>query len=411
MGPAIVPNEVKAHRFIELDSLRGMAAAAVVFGHFYLLWSSTRSYVWIQRSPARILFAGHEAVVLFFVLSGFVLSIPLSGDRAPGYGAFLLKRFCRLYLPYLAAILAAVACDYFLFTTTPTGDAWIDQTWSFRPTLGLVVGHLLTTTRDSAQLNTAIWSLMVEIRVSLIFPLLFFVVRRVRPALLLGVCVVLSGVLPLLPHGDSLEALTISPGNLALFVGGILLWLHLPKISHFFIKIGSRGRGIVLLLSLLCVIAPHALDAWMAKPAPRSIEDMEDYVIGVGAAGLIACAVQAGKLRSILHGPVLVRLGALSYSTYLMHPTVLFVLIRLYYGRFPFYWLLPVYLVGVYLVSELFHKFIDQPSVMLGRRVGKRQKQGGPPLAHSRPQLQAEGIQMRGAGADHAVTESTAQAE
>jgi peptidoglycan/LPS O-acetylase OafA/YrhL len=376
LGERIVPAEVKAHRFVELDSLRGVAASAVVFGHFYLLWSSTKCYMWIQRSPLRICFAGHEAVVLFFMLSGFVLCIPLSGDCAPSYRIFLMKRFCRIYLPYLAAILVAATCDFFLYSTIPTGDTWVDQTWSMRPTLGLVVGHLLTTTRHPAQLNSAIWSLIVEIRVSMIFPVLFWVVRRARPVLLLGICAVLSGVLPLLPHGNSIAEWTISPDYLALFAGGILLWLHLPQVSHFLMKIGGKWRGVVLLLSLLCIIAPHSLDSWRVAPVSRSIFDLEDYVIGAGAAGLIACAIQAGALRSMLNHPVLVRLGALSYSTYLMHPTVSFVLIRLFYGRFPFYYLLPVYLAGVYVASEVFHKFVDQPSVMLGRRVGRRQKQG-----------------------------------
>ena len=33
----IVPSEVRAHRFIELDSLRGIAAWVVAFGHFAML--------------------------------------------------------------------------------------------------------------------------------------------------------------------------------------------------------------------------------------------------------------------------------------------------------------------------------------------------------------------------------------
>ena len=126
--------------------------------------------------------------------------------------------------------------DFFLYSTTPTGDAWIDQTWSMRPTLGLVVGHLLTATRHPAQLNSAIWSLIVEIHASMIFPVLFWAVRRARPVLLLGICAVLSGVLPLIPHGSSIAGLTISPGYLALFAGGILLWLHLPSVSRFLIN-------------------------------------------------------------------------------------------------------------------------------------------------------------------------------
>jgi peptidoglycan/LPS O-acetylase OafA/YrhL len=380
-GLKSVPAEIKAHRFIELDSLRGIAAAAVVFSHFAGLWASATWHVWMERSPLRVLFAGHEAVVLFFLLSGFVLSIPLSEERAPGYGVFLMKRFCRLYLPYLAAILAAAICDFFLFSTTPTGNAWIDQTWNMRPTPGLVAGHLVTVTWHPAQLNTAIWSLIIEIHVSMLFPALLWVVRRAPPALLLGICMAVSGVFPLLPHGNAIAGLTISPTYLAMFIIGILLWLYLAEISHFLVRIGRRWRGVVLLLSLLCIVAPHGLEAWRGTPVSRSISELEDYAIGAGAAGLIACAIQAGKLRSILRGPLLVRLGALSYSTYLMHPTVLFVLIRLFYGRFPFYYLLPIYLAGVYLVSELFHKFVDQPSVMLGRRVGKRHKQGERTLA------------------------------
>ncbi|MGO9435837.1 MAG: acyltransferase family protein [Terracidiphilus sp.] len=108
MSIAVVPAEIKGHRYLELDSLRGIGASIVVFGHFAGLWSSSAWYSAVNSSPLRALFAAHEAVVLFFVLSGFVLSIPLSGERPPSYRVFLLRRFCRIYLPFAAAILRAV---------------------------------------------------------------------------------------------------------------------------------------------------------------------------------------------------------------------------------------------------------------------------------------------------------------
>jgi len=372
----IVPSEVRAHRFIELDSLRGIAAWVVAFGHFTMLWNSTAWYGWINRSPMRIVFAGHEAVILFFVLSGFVLSIPMSGNHPPRYGAFLLKRFCRLYLPYAAGVVLATTGCLFLHGTISTRNPILNQVWASKPTLGLVAGHLLTTTQSLSALNPILWTLVVEIRVSILFPLLFWVVRRVRPAALLGAIAVLSGGLPLVPHGISFMARVISPTYIALFAMGILLWHHLPAVSQFLGRISGRGRVGALLLSLVCLLGPLALDAWLERPIPFSIYQLADIVSGAGAAGLLACAIQPGGFRHFLHGPVLVRLGALSYSTYLMHPIVLFLLIHLFYGRFPFYYLLPVYLGGAYLVSELFHKFVDQPSVALGRRVGKRRQLG-----------------------------------
>jgi peptidoglycan/LPS O-acetylase OafA/YrhL len=374
LKPEIIPAEIRAHRYIEIDSLRGIGAWVVVFGHFEGLWRSARWCVWVDRSPFRVLFSAHEAVVLFFVLSGFVLSIQLSEDRPLSYGTFLLKRFFRIYLPYVAAILAAALGSFFLYSTVPTGDHWIDQTWSVRPTFSLVLGHLLTTTRTEAQLNTAIWTLIVEIRVSLIFPLIFWAARRLHPAIFLGLLAVLGGGLPLVRHGNSLMGLTISPVYVAQFLGGILLWLHLPKVSQLLTTVRSTGRGMVLLLSLLCLEGPHAFNAWYGRSISATAFNIEDFVLGAGAVGLLTCAIHSNALRHFLHHPILVRLGALSYSTYLMHPTVLFILIRVFYGKFPFYYLLPVYLVGVYIVSELFHRYVDQPSVLLGRRVGKRSK-------------------------------------
>jgi Acyltransferase family len=68
---------VRSLRFEQLDSMRGLAALVVVFHHFYLMFYRAH----FRSNPLSALIypfvAGHESVMLFFVLSGFVLSLPL----------------------------------------------------------------------------------------------------------------------------------------------------------------------------------------------------------------------------------------------------------------------------------------------------------------------------------------------
>ncbi|WP_182299468.1 acyltransferase family protein [Cohnella cholangitidis] len=69
-------------RFVQLDALRGLASLAVLFSHILLITGPSSMgyvvYALLTRtySPFQIFVNGNGAVVLFFVLSGFVLSLP-----------------------------------------------------------------------------------------------------------------------------------------------------------------------------------------------------------------------------------------------------------------------------------------------------------------------------------------------
>lgn len=58
------------HRFPQLDSLRGYAALGVVLGHLFL----TNGNYYILMQPKWFFVSGYESVIMFFVLSGFVLT-------------------------------------------------------------------------------------------------------------------------------------------------------------------------------------------------------------------------------------------------------------------------------------------------------------------------------------------------
>jgi peptidoglycan/LPS O-acetylase OafA/YrhL len=174
-------------RLEELDSLRGLAALSVVLFHFKELWVDDvmRSSSNLSKETFTYLVypftAGYEAVMLFFILSGFVLSIPAIHSRAQKYSVFLVRRIFRIYMPYLVALALAVTGDMFLHGHVTQGG-WFNQFWSTPVNWHLVLNHVLFIGKyDTNQLNPPIWSLIYEMRISLVFPLLCAIALWFRP--------------------------------------------------------------------------------------------------------------------------------------------------------------------------------------------------------------------------------------
>ena len=73
--------DTAATRVASLDSLRGLAALTVVTCHYFILLGSTPSgewiSLWLQIPPLSLFRTAYGAVILFFVLSGYVLALSL----------------------------------------------------------------------------------------------------------------------------------------------------------------------------------------------------------------------------------------------------------------------------------------------------------------------------------------------
>lgn len=109
-----------------LEGIRGFASFAVLVGHIMLtfwpgiyfrsgpLWQPIpRAIKAVAQFPGKFLWDGHAAVSVFFVLSGFVLSLAFFERRsASGLGSSAVRRYPRLMFPILASVLWA----YFLLT-------------------------------------------------------------------------------------------------------------------------------------------------------------------------------------------------------------------------------------------------------------------------------------------------------
>jgi peptidoglycan/LPS O-acetylase OafA/YrhL len=119
-------NQPKANLKI-LDTLRGFAAIYVLLGHArWLLWEGFKegynqhpgAYSLLDKVAMyffTIFRFGHEAVLFFFVLSGFVIHWSMSKrmDKTGTFGVkdYLVRRFKRIYPPLLVAIIITFAFD------------------------------------------------------------------------------------------------------------------------------------------------------------------------------------------------------------------------------------------------------------------------------------------------------------
>jgi peptidoglycan/LPS O-acetylase OafA/YrhL len=82
-------------QIVELQSLRGIAAFVVAASHLSMVYTLPRA----ARLSLDCVLNAHAAVILFFVLSGFVLTASLVRNELsfPSIVAFYVRRVFRLY--------------------------------------------------------------------------------------------------------------------------------------------------------------------------------------------------------------------------------------------------------------------------------------------------------------------------
>jgi len=111
----------RSEKLDAFEGVRGLASVGVFISHLMLafwpiLYSKSNPFLgvfpkpvrWLSNTPLRVLYDGQFAVVLFFVLSGFVLSIAFfrrqSGEGIPGAAA---RRYVRLMIPAATSVFLA----------------------------------------------------------------------------------------------------------------------------------------------------------------------------------------------------------------------------------------------------------------------------------------------------------------
>jgi peptidoglycan/LPS O-acetylase OafA/YrhL len=308
-----------------LDALRGIGALCVLIFHY-----STRFHELFPQA-AHVPFSfpgGNYRVLLFFTISGFAIFFTL--DRIATVSDFLVNRFARLYPAYLVAMLLTLSIEYLAHATRLLVG----------PVAILANFTMLQGFAFMPEVDGAYWTLTVEIAFyfCMIAIWKFVGIRRLEPILALWLAVRwLFWLWPDMPERIvMLLVLRYTP----FFVIGMLAY-----------RIWSNQRS-------LKQQAPYAVLALL------SIMTMETWDIAVVGCVLLATFVALihGRLHFLSLRP-LIWLGGISYSFYLIHQHVGFVVMLEFAraGYSPWIGFAAAFLVALVLGTAI-NRLVERPA-------------------------------------------------
>jgi peptidoglycan/LPS O-acetylase OafA/YrhL len=393
-----------------LEALRGFASVAVVLFHCTLCWSvlvADDAHASFVSDLLLISLSADAPVVLFFVLSGFVLTGALArlGGLTPGsIAAYLVRRLFRIVPAAWAALIVTIAV-LAIFSRWPRylegTDYWIaEHLGSFN--LGNLVASLLFV---DDPINPMYWSLHVELVGSALMPLLYAAIQKHKPGFA-AVPVVVGLLLPFVPHrfGPLGHLLNIFLFSLAFGTLAFHVSSNHPRLSKrlFSFRLGISAAALLVLAHKL--IGPMSAfgpvfghTEWLAPILGKgaNIDLHVQHLLEAGAGALLVGSIVTHPPRwSLLENPASRFAGRISYSLYVIHFAVIVacvVLIRTTFGTsvtaHP--WLAPFLTIGLVLplsimAAALMYIAIEKPGMELGKRVGRmrgRTAVAAPPAA------------------------------
>ncbi|RXG13092.1 acyltransferase family protein [Leeuwenhoekiella aestuarii] len=210
-------------KLVKLEAIRGFAALYVVIYHLFLT-GIIQSSSFIVNTLFRF---GQEAVILFFVLSGFVIKYSHERASDKSFFTYFEKRFLRIFIPLILVFLT----NYFLFSYQDEMFLSIDWKQFFGNLFMFQdVGSLKPNVIVNPFLgNTPLWSLSYEWWFYMLFFGLYFL-KPERATKLVYVLAVLSAISYLF-YPNFLNRLLM---YLLIWWGGLLiadLFLKNEKIS------------------------------------------------------------------------------------------------------------------------------------------------------------------------------------
>jgi len=348
VAPVQYAEFLKTSRWPQLDGLRTVSIALVLVVHMGDPW-------WPP-------FKGALAVVLFFVISGYLItSLLIREERRNGrvsLKAFYLRRAFRILPLYFLALTVSAVLVLGLGLGQGT-DGFLTRL----PLLATLNGDLA-----GGGVFVHSWSIGVEEKFYILWPLLGFTLlalRRHRGPLLLSLLVLVSAAAYIQPVSYL--------GTYTGIVAGCALATAMHTERGF--RVVSRLSGPVVGTALIGL----AFVAFLTDPLmPMAEESGLAHVPFAIAAALAfpAVVIGNGAVAHVLAHPWLVQLGWRAYGLYLFHPLCIDVIGRIVpAGQETAGLTLVRFVLAAALslgVAEVLYRAVEQPAIGVGRRIARR---------------------------------------
>lgn len=313
-------------------------------------------------SPLHVAWLGLEAVCLFFVLSGFVLT---KATVRPDFswGAYFPSRLVRLYGPVLAAIAFAWLTYVLVPHVVQPGDSPVLAALPTEYSLTDILRDATLFGGTSTALGV-LWSLQWEVVFSLTLPLYVLSVRRFpRSATVVAIAACLVGWLvadPVL----SFMPLFFFGALLAQYWAGVCRMFRFLAVDRWY----THVAGGVLVLLVMCGLTSYfLLGPWLvALGLPARALTMPLVLAAILL--LIVVGTNWSPLSRVLTLRPMIFLGTISFSLYLVHRPIMIALAFVFgVGGVPAI----VEIVVSLAVATVFAFTVERPLHRLSQRVAR----------------------------------------
>ena len=313
-------------RYVWLDLARGMAAITVCAGHLrsalLVDYSELTHSSYILKAFYFLTSLGHQAVIIFFVLSGFFVGGSILRNLENfSFKQYFAARLTRLWVVLIPALLLTAIVDETFSIYAPeilTGNlnsvvGSFPMVGAYSGSMGTFIGNLLFLQNIYTPvfgINGPLWSLANEFWYYVLFPLIILALGKFgnykKVFLRLMGLVIFLAILFTLPRS---------------FMEGFLIWLMgagvfaatqtMLRVRRWMLLIGSLGLGS---LSLLYT----KLDHWQLIMGIS-----QDLMLGIGFSSICLIAATWTKPSKSIVLEILNRISLaiseVSYSLYVSH--------------------------------------------------------------------------------------------